>query len=138
MALIGLHEISLNINGLKLFENLSLQLEAGEKVALLGRNGTGKTTLMKIMAGRMKPDGGKVDYQKGSRVAYLQQEVPADLKGSVFDIVLSGLETQGKLLHDYHEINHRLSTEYSDALLNQLPLCPSSFAVSKDSLKVEP
>ncbi len=119
MALISLHEISLNLSGAQLFEGLSLQLEPGERVALLGRNGTGKTTLMKLIAGLMKPDGGKVDYSKGIQVAHLPQEVPA-LVGTVFDVVLSGLESQGKLLHDFHEVSHRLETEYSDALLNQL------------------
>src|SRR5205814_1817244 len=108
-----------------LFEGLSLQLEPGERVALCGRNGTGKTTLMKIMAGSLKPDGGKMDYSKGVKVAYLPQEVPTDLSGIVFDVVLSGLEKQGKLLHDYHAVNHRLQTEYSDSLLNQLGVLQS-------------
>ena len=78
MALISLHEISLAYGGTQLFDRLSFQLEPGERVALLGRNGTGKTTLMKIMAGAVKPDGGKVDYSKGVKVAHLTQDVPAD------------------------------------------------------------
>src|SRR5437868_1554634 len=106
MALISFHEVSLNLGGSQLFDRLSLQLEPGERVALLGRNGTGKTTLMKLMAGQLKPDAGKVDYQKGVRVAHLPQEVPARLTGKVFDVVLSGLEAQVKLLGDYHEVSH--------------------------------
>lgn len=125
MALISLHDISISFGGNTLYESLSFQLEAGEKAALLGRNGTGKTTLMKIMAGTVKPDRGKVDYSKGVKVAHLTQEIPPGTAGTVFDVVLSGLVTQGKLLHDYHELNHRLQSEYSDALLKRLGVLQS-------------
>jgi len=120
MALIGLHDISLTLGETRLFDRFSFQLEPGERVALLGRNGTGKTTLMKIMSGQMKPDSGRVDYQKGVKVAHLPQEVPAKLEGKVYDIVLSGLEAQSQLLHDYHEVSHRLESEYSESLINKL------------------
>ncbi len=106
--------------GNRLFDSLSLQLEPNERVALCGRNGTGKTTLMKIMAGALSPDSGKVDYSKGIKVSYLQQEVPTDITGTVFDTILSGFESRAKLLHDYHEVNHRLQSEYSESLMNQL------------------
>ncbi len=120
MSLISLQGISLAYGGPPLFEQMDLQLEQGERVALLGRNGTGKTTLMKVMAGQIQPDSGQVVYQKGIRVTHLPQEVPSGITGNVFDLVLSGLGDRVKLLSDYHHVNHRLQTEYSDELMWQL------------------
>jgi ATP-binding cassette subfamily F protein uup len=120
MALISLQDITLAYGGPPLFDQMNLQLEQGERVALLGRNGVGKTTLMKVMAGHLQPDSGKVVYQKGIRVTHLPQEVPTGITGNVFDLVLSGLGERVKLLSDYHHVNHRLQTEYSDQLMQQL------------------
>ena len=120
MALISLQDITLAYGGPPLFDHMDLQLEQGERVALLGRNGVGKTTLMKVMAGHLQPDSGKVVYQKGIRVTHLPQEVPPGISGNVFDLVLSGLSERVKLLSDYHHVNHRLQTEYSEQLMKQL------------------
>ncbi|MDP3920673.1 MAG: ATP-binding cassette domain-containing protein [Candidatus Omnitrophota bacterium] len=120
MALISLQEISLAFGGPALFDQLSMQLNAGERTALLGRNGAGKTTLMKVMAGQTNVGSGQVVYQKGITVTHLPQEVPAGLTGSVFDVVLAGFGEHVKLLSDYHHLNHRLQTEYSEQLMRQL------------------
>ena len=120
MALISLQDISLADGGPPLFDHMDLQLEQGERVALLGRNGVGKTTLMKVMCGQLNVDAGQVVYQKGIRVTHLPQEVPGQLTGNVYDIVLSGLGDRVKLLSDYHHVNHRLQTEYSEQLMRQL------------------
>ncbi len=120
MALISLQDITLAYGGPPLFDHMDLQLEEGERVALLGRNGVGKTTLMKVMAGHLQPDSGKVVYQKGVRVTHLPQEVPSGISGNVFDLVLSGLGDRVRLLSDYRHVNHRLQTEYSEQLMRQL------------------
>ena len=120
MAFISLQDISLAFGGPLLFDHLSLHVEQGERVALLGRNGVGKSTLMKVMAGQLKVDEGLVVYQKGIRVSYLPQEVPVDIAGNVFDFVLTGLGDRVKLVSDYHHVNHRLQTEYSEQLMKQL------------------
>lgn len=120
MALISLQEVSLAFGGPLLFDRMNFQLEAGERVALLGRNGVGKTTLMKVIAGQIKVDSGEVIYQRNIKVTHLPQEVPTDIKGTVFDVVLSGLGDRVKLLSDYHHINHRLQTEYSEQLMEEL------------------
>ncbi|HNX91480.1 MAG TPA: ATP-binding cassette domain-containing protein, partial [Candidatus Omnitrophota bacterium] len=125
MALISLLEVSLSFGGPLIFDDLSLQLETGERVALLGRNGAGKTTMMKVMAGEIEIHRGKVIYQKGLRFAYLPQEVPTGMTGTVFDIVLSGLGAQVKLLADYHHLTHRLQTEDSPELMRQLGILQS-------------
>ena len=122
MALISLQDISLDFGGPLLFDNLSMKIEAGERVALLGRNGSGKTTMMKVMAGEIELNQGKVAYQKGLRLAYLPQEVPSGISGTVFDAVLSGLGPQVNLLTDYHHLTHRLKTENSPELMHQIDI----------------
>lgn len=70
MALINLQEISLKFSGPLIFDRLSLQLEPGERVALLGRNGAGKTTLMKVIAGQLAVDDGNVIRQRKKGVTH--------------------------------------------------------------------
>lgn len=120
MPLINLQEITIAFGGPRIFDRLSLQIESGERIALLGRNGAGKTTLMKVMAGQLRVDEGIVFIQKGIDVAYLPQEVPLDIKGNVFDIVLSGLGQRAKLLSDYHHITHLLHTGHTPELMRRL------------------
>jgi ABC transport system ATP-binding/permease protein len=120
MALISLQEISLKFSGPLIFDRLNLQLEPGERVALLGRNGAGKSTMMKVMANELAPDSGSVVLQKGIQVAHLPQEVPIEMKGYVYDIVLSGLGERADLLSQHHQLTHRLHTEHTKELLSQL------------------
>ena len=126
MALISLQGISVAFGGPLLFDQLSLQVEPGERIALLGRNGVGKTTLMKVMAGQVSIDEGEIIFQKGIHVTHLPQEVPNDLKGLVFDIVFSGLGPRAKLLSDYHHVAHRLHTEHTPELMRQLDVLQSA------------
>ena len=120
MALISLQEISLAFGGPLLFDSLSLQLEAGERIALLGRNGVGKTTLLRVISGSLPIDEGEIIIQKGIRITLLPQEVPSDIKGNVFDIVLSGLGKRAQVLSDYHHVSHKLHTDHSPQLLEKL------------------
>ena len=100
MPLISIQEVSLGFGGPLLLENVNLQVERGEWVGLLGRNGMGKTTLLKLVNGDLLPDSGIISRQQNLRVAYLPQEVPLELGGltqglggTVSEIVASGLET---------------------------------------------
>lgn len=120
MALISLNDISVTFGGPPLFDALTLHLEAGERVALLGRNGTGKTTLMKVIAGQMSVDSGKIIRQKGVEITHLPQEIPSDIAGTVFDIVASGLGNRGELIRDYHHVSHQLHTDHSPELMRRL------------------
>jgi len=120
MPIVSIQEISLAFGGPLIFDRLSLQVEPGDRIAMLGRNGAGKTTLMKVIAGQLNVDEGEVFVQKGMNVAYLPQEVPLDMKGNVFDIVLSGLGQRAKLLSDYHHVAHLLQTDNAPALMRKL------------------
>lgn len=92
MALLSLQSISLAYGGQPLLDEATLQLEKGERIGLLGRNGEGKSTLLGIVAGEIQPDHGKIVQQSGVTIAYLPQAVPAALSGCVRDIILEGME----------------------------------------------
>ena len=87
MALISIQDVSLGFGGPLLLENINLQIEKGEWVGLLGRNGMGKSTLLKLVNGDILPHGGIVARQQNLRVAYLPQEVPQGLRGPVAEII---------------------------------------------------
>ena len=91
MALISLQEISLGFGRPRLLEEVNLQIEQGESIGLLGRNGAGKSTLLKLINGDILPDSGSISRQQNLRFAYLSQEVPQGLSGTVSNIVADGL-----------------------------------------------
>ena len=92
MALLSLQDVNIGFGRPLLIERANLQIERGEKVCLLGRNGTGKSTLLKLINGDLIPDSGEIVRQKGMHTAYLSQEIPKELHGTVFDIVSDGFE----------------------------------------------
>lgn len=98
MALISASNISLAFSGPPLLDSVNLQIHAGERVCLLGRNGEGKSTLMRILAQELAPDSGEVGISKGLTMASLPQEVPADLTGTVYQVVASGAGESGLCL----------------------------------------
>ncbi|MFM8635641.1 MAG: ATP-binding cassette domain-containing protein [Planctomycetia bacterium] len=91
MPLVTLRNVSLRFRGPPLLDDVTCHVEAGQRIGLLGRNGAGKTSLLRLLAGAVEPDGGAVDHSPGATVALLQQDVPQDLSGTVGDIVASGL-----------------------------------------------
>ena len=120
MALVTLRSVNVGFGGPALLESINLQIEKGERVCLVGRNGTGKSTLMKVICGDIAPDDGIMEFQQDMRIAYLPQEVPGNLPDSVFDVVVSGLGEQGRLIAKYHHLSVRLAEQYSAALANEL------------------
>lgn len=91
MAILELKELTLSLGGPSILQDINLRVEKGERICLLGRNGEGKTTLLRLLSGELKPDTGEVIQTKGTRVGILPQEVPMDLAGTVADVVAAGL-----------------------------------------------
>ena len=104
MPLIQLQRVDYSVGGPLLLERVDFGVEANERVCIVGRNGEGKSTLLRLLAGEIVPDDGEVRVQGGVRVARLAQEVPQDTHGSVFDVVAQGLGELGALLAQYHHL----------------------------------
>jgi ABC transport system ATP-binding/permease protein len=113
MSLIQLQRVDFSVGGPLLLEHVDLSIEANERVCIVGRNGEGKSTLMKLIAGELRADDGEVRVQNGIVVARMAQEVPQATSGSVFDVVADGLGDLGHLLARYH---HLLAEGDLDAL----------------------
>jgi len=120
MALLGMQEVSIAFGGPPLLDRATFHIGRGERVCLLGRNGAGKSTVMKVLDGTIAPDSGTVIRETGVSVARLEQEVPSDVSGSTFDVVAAGLGERGTLLARYHDAAHRVAVEGTDAALREL------------------
>jgi ABC transport system ATP-binding/permease protein len=105
MALLSLRDVSLAFGGPRLLDGVGFQVERGERLSLLGRNGEGKSTLLRVIEGDLEPDEGDVIRQQGLRIARLPQEVPRDPEGTVADEVAAGL---GDLGHGHSASDHRV------------------------------
>lgn len=122
MALITLNQVHLGY-GHPLLDGISFSLEKGERVALVGRNGTGKSTLLKLIDRRIVADDGDIAFADGIRVARLDQEVPLDTAGSVFDVVALGLGEIGDAIRRYHHLTQALGNHPDTKVLTELEEC---------------
>jgi ABC transport system ATP-binding/permease protein len=104
MALIGMHEVCWGAGEPALLDGISFQIEKGERVGLLGRNGVGKSSLLRLLVGAIQPDRGEIRRGQGVRVALLEQEVPQGCAGTVFEVVARGLGPAGEALAEYHGV----------------------------------
>ncbi len=102
ISLIRLSNVRIAFGATPLLDGANVSIERGERVALVGRNGEGKSTLLKLVAATLQPDTGEIVRSTGLKVAAMPQAVPKDLDGDVYSVVASGLDEAGKLLADYH------------------------------------
>ena len=96
MPLLNITELSYHLRGKALLDAVSCRVEPRERIGLLGRNGAGKTTFMRLLCGEIEGDGGTLAFTPGSRVARLPQEVPLDLAGPVTEIVRQGFDANSQ------------------------------------------
>jgi ATP-binding cassette subfamily F protein uup len=109
MPLLTLHRLELAYGHWPLLDGASLVLEAGERIGLIGRNGTGKSSMLKIIVGESQPDAGEVWRAPGLRLAYVAQEPQFQPGHSVFEAVAEGVGTAQKLLAEYHAAAHAMA-----------------------------
>src|SRR3990172_5455035 len=102
MHILRLDKVSLAYGHRPLLDHAKLEIRRGERVCLVGRNGEGKPSLIRLLSGEAAPDDGSVWIRPGTRIAHLAQEVSPDSDESVFDIVAGGLAGLGKLISQYH------------------------------------
>lgn len=100
MPILSAQNISLRFSGPPLLDNASFDIEAGDRICLVGRNGEGKSTLLKIIQGEMGMDSGEIVKRTGLKVSRMVQEIPAHMEGSVRDVVMGHIAQDGH--HDAH------------------------------------
>ncbi|PTL36835.1 ABC transporter ATP-binding protein [Candidatus Methylomirabilis limnetica] len=120
MALVSLDHVSIAFGHVPLLDDASLQVEAGERVCVIGRNGTGKSTLLQILSGDQTPDSGSVWRQPDIGVARLVQDVPLASNRPVFDVVAEGLGNLGELVAAYHHAAVEVAERCTDISLEKL------------------
>jgi len=120
MPLLTLQSVSLAYGHVPLLDHVDLNIDAGDKIALIGRNGTGKSSLLKILADLARPDDGSVWRKPGLRLAYVPQEPLLDAGKSVFEVAAEGLGDAQQLLSEYESVVHTLESTQDAALLARL------------------
>ena len=120
MPLLSLQKVGLAFGHLPLFEEADLQIESGERIALIGRNGAGKSSLLRVLSGEQPPDAGTIWREPGLRVSRLEQDVPAVGDRTVFAEVASGLGELGALVSEYHQAAVRVSETHDAADMERL------------------
>ncbi len=120
MPLISLDHVTTAFGHVPLLDDAGLQVEAGERIAVIGRNGEGKSTLLRILAGELTPDAGTIWRQPGATSARLVQDVPLDSPGTVFDAVAGGLGELRDLVQAYHHAAVAVAEDATPARLAAL------------------
>ena len=120
MPLLRLDDIHLAYGHHALLDHAALAIEAGERVCLIGRNGEGKSSLLRIVAGTIRPDGGTRSTQPGARIATLDQEVDCADTANVYEIVSGGLAALGAALAEYDHLTGCLAEGADDETLARL------------------
>ncbi|MBU0688716.1 MAG: ATP-binding cassette domain-containing protein [Gammaproteobacteria bacterium] len=114
MPYITLDKASLAFGHVALLDHVDFQLDEGERVGLIGRNGGGKSSLLKVLAGQAHLDDGTLWRQTTARICYVSQEPVLDAKATVFDEVARGLGELHQLITDYHHLSHQLAEPDAD------------------------
>ncbi|WP_034294192.1 ATP-binding cassette domain-containing protein [Herbaspirillum sp. RV1423] len=120
MAVISLSNAQLAFGHVALLDHAEFSLETGERVGLIGRNGTGKSSLLKIIASVFKLDDGLLVMQQGLKIAYVDQEPHFPAEMSIFDAVASGLGELPALLNEYEALTGQFGGDNDDALMERM------------------
>src|SRR5688572_17347724 len=120
MPLLALQRVGLAFGHLPLFEDADLQIDYGERIALIGRNGSGKSSLLRVLSGDQAVDAGSIWREPSLRVSRLDQDVPMAGERSVFAEVAAGLGALGSLVAEYHQAATRVAETHAGADLERL------------------
>ena len=118
--ILSLKKVSLSYGHLPLLDEVDLTLEPGERVCLVGRNGSGKSSLLRLIYGETAADEGEIWRPDHLRLARLEQDLPTDASGTVFDVVADGLQELGELVRRYHHALAQLQQAHTEQHVQEL------------------
>ena len=119
MPLLTLKDASLAYGNLSLLEKVNFNISSGERICLVGRNGTGKSTLFRVISGNVLPDEGDIWRQDTLKISYLEQEVSPDTSQTIYEVVSTGVGDIGEILIEYHTPAHAIDHS-SDTSIKKL------------------
>ena len=105
MTLVRFDQVSLEFGDVRLFREVDLAIEPGERICLIGRNGSGKSSLLKLIIGELQPDHGEIQYRQDIRISQLQQQLPKQLDCATVEYVKQGLAKLQALIDEYHRLS---------------------------------
>lgn len=111
MTLLKFSDVSLAFGAMPLLDKVSWQIARGERVCIIGRNGTGKSSMLRLVKGEQKPDEGEIWRAPGLKIGELPQELPVADERTVFDVVAEGLDGVGALLAEYHHLSQNIQDD---------------------------
>lgn len=120
MSLVTITELTVAFGLDPVLDEANLNLDRGERVCLVGRNGQGKSTLLKVLCGQLKPEHGHINTAPGLRMAMVSQEIPSDQSGTIFEVTLEGLGQLGELLAEFDSLTQIVGDDPSSANLTRL------------------
>ena len=123
MSVLSIKNVQVSFGGPAILENISLKIQHKERIGLLGRNGVGKSTLMKLIAGEILADSGEINKSPSLKVARLVQDVPTGTEGTIFQVVASGLGDLTPLLESYQKVLKSISEDPSEKNMQALESC---------------
>ncbi len=116
MALIRAQSLSVAFGAVPVLDGINFAIQANTRTALVGRNGEGKSTLLKVIGGFIEPDSGELSRRSQLKTAYLQQTVPTEMTGDVYSVVARGLPEAGDLLAQFHQLSTDMDAFDADKL----------------------
>ncbi|MBO9552937.1 ATP-binding cassette domain-containing protein [Pseudomonas sp.] len=108
MTLLKFSDVSLAFGAMPLLDKVSWQIARGERVCIIGRNGTGKSSMLRLVKGEQKGDDGEIWRAPGLKIGELPQELPVADERTVFDVVAAGLDGVGELLAEFHHLSQNI------------------------------
>lgn len=108
--MLNIHNLSVSFGGTYLFEEVTFRLGSGDRVGLVGKNGAGKSTMLKILGGDFKPDSGQIATEKEVKIGFLRQDIDFEQGRTVLDEAYQAFEEIKRAELKMDEINHQLVT----------------------------
>lgn len=124
MPLVTISNLSIQFQGPPLLDGVDCLIDPGERIGLLGRNGAGKTTFLKMLSGLVQPDSGRIDFANGAKASLLPQDVPQDVTGSIHDVVLTGVPQLSNVADA--DAEHWRREHAVDQILSRMQLDPAA------------